>query len=265
MLRRGSIAASGHQVKLICVLHPVGPFPASVYWRRRVFVLAAAIAVLVVLWLLVSSGGSSAGSTGARLPAAGSSTEPAGSNPPAGGDEPTRSGNPPSSDTLAATPPAADPGRPADGGSGAGTPTTGPSAAATTVAVAPPACSDSALQLTVAPAQPAYPVGALPEITLSVRNTSRQTCTRDLAASQQEVLLYAGATRLWSSNDCYPGGGQDVQALAPGERDRFSVTWSGLSSRPSCAGIRTRVGPGHYRLVGRIGTLQSPAATLTLR
>ena len=112
---------------------------------------------------------------------------------------------------------------------------------------------------------PVYRVGDLPVLELTVANVSAITCTRDLGAAQQEVLLYAGKTRLWSSNDCYPGGAREVQALLPREHATFSVTWSGLSSQPRCAGTRTRVGPGRYRLLGRIGTLRSLPATLTLR
>jgi hypothetical protein len=264
MLRRGIIAGATRRVKLICVLHPMGPLPAPVYWRRRVLVLAAALAAILVLWLLT---GSSQPDTGSGQSAAGpvGNTTPAGTTTLAGTTAPpgaaTSSPAAPS-ETLVATPPAVDPGRPGDGDAGAQTPS---GSAASTEAAVPPTCPDGALRLVVAPGRPDYPVGALPQITLSVRNVSRGTCSRDLAASQQEVLLYAGRTRLWSSNDCYPGGGQDIQALAPGEHDSYSVTWSGLSSQPKCAGHRSRVGPGRYSLIARIGTLRSPPAALTLR
>ncbi|MEN3359012.1 MAG: hypothetical protein V7637_2994 [Mycobacteriales bacterium] len=247
------------------MLHPVGPLPASVYWRRRILAIAAGLVALLILWLVTGSGsgdpgsGRAAGSTGGTA-----STAPASPTDPA-----SSSGVP--SETLAATPPAVDPGRrggeietrsdsatPTGGGSGGGSGTG-------TQGAAPVACSDAALRLTVSVAKPDYPVGAQPQIALSLQNTSGTTCTRDLAASQQEVLLYDGRTRLWSSNDCYPGGGTDVQAIASGERDRYSVTWSGLASRPGCAGTRTRVGAGRYSLVGRIGTLRSEPTTLILR
>jgi hypothetical protein len=270
MLRRGNAVAAAGRVKLICVLHPVGPLPASVYWRRRIVALAAALVAVLLLWLLGGSGGGApAGSAAANS----RSTSPSPSGTAA-----------PPSDTLAGTPPAGDPGSSGTGGpsgssgssgdgstgsdppggdGSAGLPgSTGPDS---TQAAVPPPCPDRALRVTVAPARAAYPVGGLPVIVLSVQNVSAATCTRDLAASQQEVLLYRGGTRLWSSDDCYPSDGRDVQALAPGERDRFSVTWSGLSSRPRCAGTRTRVGAGHYTLVGRVGALRSAPASLELR
>jgi hypothetical protein len=265
---------------LICVLHPVGPLPASVYWRRRVFALAVALVLLLIVWLVAGGGTGGSGPGHAAGPTGGT---PTGSGAPSGSADPGASGSMPS-ETLAATSPAHDPGRSGGGsatgtdpttptpgggtGSGGGTGEGGSSGTggtpAGTQAAAPVACPDGALRLTITAAKPDYPVGAQPQITLSVQNVSGAACTRDLGASQQEVLLYAGKTRLWSSNDCYPGGGQDIETIAPGERDRYSVTWSGLSSHPRCAGTRTRVAAGHYSLVGRIGTLRGEPATLVL-
>src|SRR5690606_6740436 len=42
------------------LLHPVGPEPASVYWRRRIVVILGVVVVLGLLWWLISPGGSSA-------------------------------------------------------------------------------------------------------------------------------------------------------------------------------------------------------------
>jgi hypothetical protein len=246
------------------VLHPVGPLPASVYWRRRAVVVVGVVAGLVLLGSTLGGGdGTRAG--GALVaggqdgsPAAGTSTgAPTGS----AAAEPTPSGS------LGGTPPLR-----AQHGAGDPAPVDGDPGAETTVTQTPAAspdppgpCRDSALRLTVRPMAAVYSVGDMPVIALAVQNVSAATCTRDLGAAAQEVLLYAGTTRLWSSNDCYPGGLQDVQALLPRERATFSVRWSGLSSKPRCAGSRTRVGPGRYRLLGRLGTLRSAAATLTLR
>jgi len=63
----------------------------------------------------------------------------------------------------------------------------------------------------------------------------------------------------------HPLGRRDPQVLAPGATRSFSVTWSGLSSQPRCVGQRTRVGPGTYQLVARVGTLVSRRAALVLR
>ena len=242
------------------MLHPVGPLPAPVYWRRRALALVGVIAVLTLL------GTTLAGGDGTQ--AAG---QPAGSGQPAASAG-TATGSPVSpspSGTPTITPPPLEQSGPADGGPGLGsgadpgTETTA-SPSPTPSPDKPRPCPDSAIRLTVKTFAPAYRVGAMPVIALTVQNVSTATCTRDLGAAQQEVLLYAGATRLWSSNDCYPGGTKDPQPLGPGDSASFSVTWSGLSSRPKCAGERVRVGAGSYLLLGRLGTLVSKRSPIRL-
>jgi hypothetical protein len=236
------------------VLHPVGPLPASVYWRRRLLVLGGALVVLAVVWSLAAGGGRPRASNTA-------SVDPS-RTPASGGASPSASTSSPSGtvpESISATPPAADPGRPTGGSEGAAT----TSAAGRGNPTGP--CTDAALRLTVAPHEPSYPVGQMPVVMLTVHNASRSACTRDLGAALQEVLLYEGTKRLWSSNDCYPGGAKDVRTLRAGEKVRFWVRWSGLSSRPGCEGERRRVGPGRYALIGRLGTLSSPRAPLVMR
>jgi hypothetical protein len=240
---------------VIIVLHPVGPLPASVYWRRRGLVLAGVVVALVLLASLLGSGGGDgvpavAGADGGGTPGAGAST-------PSGSPTPTASGS------LTGTPPPLDETGPGeDLGSGSGPAATSRSPKPSLQPPRP--CADAALRLTVKAVQSVYRVGDMPVIELTVQNISTAACTRDLGAAQQEVLLYAQTTRIWSSNDCFPGGERDVQALLPRERVSFSVKWSGLSSMPRCAGTRSQVGPGQYRLLGRLGTLHSSEATLTL-
>jgi hypothetical protein len=187
---------------------------------------------------------------------------------------PTPEGGTPSS--LAATPPAGDGGGSGNaGGTGGGpagpatatpTPSATPASSASPAPPAPPGpCSDKALQLRILPERPSYRVGQQPVLDLVVRNVSTVACVRDLGAAHQEVLLYDGNNRrLWSSNDCYPGGTRDPQVLGPGDSASFSVTWSGLSSRPKCAGERARIGPGSYTLLGRLGTLVSERSAIRL-
>jgi hypothetical protein len=220
-------------------------------------VAVAVLLVLILGWQLLPGGGDD------RPPAAGA----AGSGTPSAGP----------STSLAATPPSGDPGRPAGSAgtatatttapaAGPPTPTPGPTTPAPTTPAPPPRpCADGALALRVGPQQPAYRVGQTPVLDLQIRNASRAACVRDLGAAQQEILLYAGARRLWSSNDCYPEGQRDPEVLAPGTTRSFTVTWSGLSSQPRCAGPRARVGPGTYQLEARVGTLVSRRATLVLR
>jgi hypothetical protein len=232
------------------VLHPVGPLPARVYWLRRAYVAAAVLVVLVLLWVVAPNGGG-----GARP-----DTAAAVSSATAESGAPT---------SLAATPPADDPGRAED----ADPTSPGTSAASSTAPVVtarpkpapPPVCPDRALSLQVRPEHPEFRVGSSPRILLDIRNVSSLSCLRDVGSGQQELVLMRGTARLWSSNDCYPEDVRDVRLLRPGAALTFGVVWSGLSSRPKCAGTRTRVGAGTYQLVARLGTLVSRPAPLVLR
>jgi hypothetical protein len=251
---------------VVSVLDPVGPLPASVYWRRRALALAVVIVVLLLVW--------------AVLPGGGGDDRPRDTAAAAGSPDPTDPAAAPTG--LTATAPSDDPGRAGDGngaGNGAGTgvggavtpgattpsPTPVPTTPKPTPA-APKACADSALQVTVNPRQPAYTVGQSPYLDLKIRNISTLACIRDVSASQQEIVLMRGAQRLWSSNDC---GAQDTtrsdQLLQPGVQLTSSVHWTGLGSRPKCAGKRILVGAGTYALVGRLGTIVSRRTPIVLR
>jgi hypothetical protein len=244
---------------VVCVLHPVGPLPASVYWRRRAVAFAGVVGVLLLFWAVLAGGGGDGGP--ARAAAVGSPSPSA----PASGQTSVDPSVDPSG--LTASPATNDPGRAADddGPAGGSAPAPTSRQPAPRPTAAPKPCTDAELRLTVSPAQPAYLVGQAPVLRLQVRNVATVACSRDLGAALQEVVLYHGTTRLWSSNDCYPEGQRDLELMRPGVQYTFPVTWSGLSSQPKCFGARTRVGAGSYALVGRLGSLTSPRAPLILR
>lgn len=225
------------------MLSPVGPLPAAVYWRRRALVLALLVAVLGGgSWLAVALlGGDGAAS----------------------GSEATGTSAPP---TPAAGPPALERVVPSLAGVQTPTAPTTPTVAAPPSAGPQPGdpCSDDMIAVEVRGPGTA-PAGSGPTIQLVVSNVSAVPCVRTLDKELQEiVLLDAGGTRLWGSNDCQPEASDDVRTLAPGEEAVFPLVWSGLSSEPSCTVARTTVPPGDYVLRGRLDTKPSPDTPLTL-
>lgn len=248
------------------MLDPVGPLPASIYWRRRALALAAVIVVLLLLWAVLPGGGDDRPRDTAAAAVTPAPTDPAAA--PTG---------------LSATAPSDDPGLPGDGNSNAGgvggapttagpSPTPSPPPAPTTPSPtptpppAPKACADSALQVTVSPRQRTYKVGQSPYLDLKIRNISAVACLRDVSPKQQEIVLMRGSQRLWSSNDC---GTQDnsrqIQLLKPGAELTSSVHWTGLGSRPKCAGERIPIPAGTYTLVSRLGPIVSRRTPIVLR
>ena len=125
-------------------------------------------------------------------------------------------------------------------------------------------CSDAMLSLQLhAPASAA--VGARPTFELVVTNTSAVPCVRALDPALREmVLLDADGNRVWGSADCAAAGAADSRTLAPAEAVSFPVTWSGLTSEPTCTAARVTPPPGAYTLRGRLDTLTSADVPLSL-
>lgn len=127
-------------------------------------------------------------------------------------------------------------------------------------------CPDAAIQLTTELGAPQYRVGQRPVLRLVVVNTGTVACTRDISRALREVVVTSadGATRLWSSADCYRSSRPDLRVLRPGERQQFEVKWAGRTSAPGCPSSRTAVQAGTYQVLGKLGPLSSPAVPLVL-
>jgi hypothetical protein len=148
------------------------------------------------------------------------------------------------------------------------TPTPAPTAAGTASSASPASGAQSAVSAPCKPAQlkvealvgkPTYAVGDQPELVLQVTNAGPAACVQDVADSQIELRVYNGTSRVWGSHDCQIQPGVDLRTFDVGKPAGFSVVWSGLSSQPSCAGTRQRVGAGTYTLyaslAGQDGTI----------
>jgi hypothetical protein len=228
-------------VTVRAVLHPVGPLPAAVYWRRRAMVLTLLVSVL--------GGGGWLGYavvTGrgwpATTPAAATSSAPVGT--------PALERVVPSLAAVQA-PTVADTTVPTPTRSSQPPPPAGP-------------CTDDDIGLAVlTPGRVAS--GAKPTFELQVVNTSRTPCVRALDKGLQELVILDGAgRRVWGSNDCFPEVSRDNRALAPDEVVTLPIVWSGLTSEPTCTAARVPPPPGAYVVRGRLDTKTTPDAPLTV-
>src|SRR3954451_16002110 len=254
--RRAGPVRLGPSATVRGVLHPVGPLPAAVYWRRRVLVLTLLVSVLGgggwLGWGLASGGSADATTTPASSSAADTSIAPPALERVvpslASVQTPTVAMLTVSTPIVAAT-----------------TATTAPPAAAPPPAPAPGSpCTDDMIGLVVRTTGSA-PVGGKATFELAVTNASPVPCVRAVDKGLQElVLLDAGGARVWGSNDCFPEATTDLRTLPPGEVVSFPVVWAGLSSEPTCTAPRTPLAPGVYVLRGRLDTKVSPDAPLTV-
>jgi hypothetical protein len=205
---------------------PVGPEPASTYWTRRAVL---ALAVLVVGWGLL-----------ALLTGGGQDTL----------DSAADGGEAPASPSPAPAP--SERADPSAGAEASETPPGNPSGGAQV-----PSCSDADLELSAAADKEVYALGETPTLVLTVRNTSDAPCQRDLGQGASELLVTSGRDRIWSSDDCSPGGAPGTTVLDPGEEDVQRLTWSATRSRPGCEGDKAAVAPGTYVVSGRNGELRA--------
>jgi hypothetical protein len=224
------------------MFHPVGPQPPSVYWRRRLVLLTSAVALVVLLAMtikIIASSGGSAKAGGA--PTAVGKTSGATSVGPSVAPSPSTTASTEPNHSLA-----------------------GSSTQSALSSTAAPRCPIAQLGVVAVTGQPNYSVGDQPLLEVQVTNTGTAPCVQDLADRQVELKVYNGESRVWGSHDCKVEPGQDDRTLAPNTPVRVAITWSGLSSRPNCAGTRLRVGAGTYTLYAVLSGKTGKAAQFSI-
>jgi hypothetical protein len=211
------------------LLHPRGPLPPGVYWRRRVVTLVAVVLVLFLLSRSCGSDGSPAGLAPSATPSAPVTTTQA--------PKPTKAAQPPASAT-----------------------------ASPTASVAPGApCRTADLVVNARASAQTYAAGQRPVLTIGVANKGSVPCTFDVGQANREIRVVRGGTRVWSSDDCSPGGAPEVRTLEPGAAPvTTSVTWARKGSSPGCPAGAQEVPAGYYRVIGRFGQVQSEPDTFQL-
>lgn len=231
----------------------VGPLDPAVYWRRRAILGGAVVLVLVLLIVLLVGGSSGAskpnGTSGGAAPSPTVDQAPTASPSPSA--SPT--GSPSASASVSASASAS--------AAASASPSASPRASAHS---ASDGCTTDQLTLAASTGKSVYHLGANPVLAMTVRNTSPDSCTVDLGASQRELVITSGTAHTWSSKDCAPASGRAVTVLHPKQRVAFTVTWSGKRSQVGCKGDRPVASAGTYRLTAQLGTLTSTASVFRL-
>lgn len=240
-------------------LRPVGPLPGGTYWLRR-----GLLAAVVVVLLVVLRGCTGDDAADDRLSAG--SPSPAGASPETpvvAGPLPTALPTDPVTPTeLAPTEPVAKGPVPANGTVPGATAPDGPVTTASTVRSPPAAapCADSTTSVRTSTGAPRHPAGTAIALSLTLRNDGPLPCVREIGPGAVALRVLSGADRIWSSDDCTAGVPRESVTLAPGASRTTTVTWPGVRSRPGCTGDGERIRPGTYRLIGRVGEVESVAS-----
>ncbi|GAA2745082.1 MULTISPECIES: hypothetical protein [Kitasatospora] len=261
---------------------PVGPLPASIYWRRRLVVFAALAAVLaLIVWLAGGLGdGGGKKPQGSALPAPAQSITP-GASPSGsaitsrpggtggggsvsgggGGDVSittggTSGGSSPAPGSAAGGTGSGSTGGGASGGTGGTGSTAGGTGGGTGGApqvntaevMALPICSASQIALELASAQNSYQSKDRPRLALTVRNTSGANCRVDLGRTASTITVTSSSgERIWSSGDCPTDRSGTWAQITAGSGLTETFNWDRSRSKQQCASADpTAAQPGNY-------------------
>lgn len=224
---------------------PVGPLPASVYWRRRIVVLGIPLFVIALVAYACTgtsgspqnsaapgNGGSGSSPTGIITPGASETA----SGPP-GNSYPTGPSNSGGAGTGTGS---------ASGGSGGGTSSASAGSTAGTGAGsgtgtgnqgASGAAAGCALSLTMALDRTSssgivqYPAGTFPTFKITAVDSGSANCTLDASGKGLVVsVMPLGTTKpIWSSAVC--SGASDLRVLGPGDSQTYPVEWKRWQSQ----------------------------------
>jgi hypothetical protein len=221
----------------------VGPLPPAVYWRRRVIVLVAVLALVLLVVAMCNGSGPSTASVRTS-----------------GSASPT-----PASPTPATTPSGPNPIVGAPGGPTAASSATAGVSPTPAASVAPTSdlCTDAEIQLT--PSVQKITGGTYPyQLNLRIRNVSSRTCKRDVGAGPQEMhIVNSAGQTVWSSDNCQSGSGSDVRSFGPNIEASFSLGWDGAGNTAGCTST-AKLLDGNYQIVAKLDTKVSAPVSFTI-
>lgn len=123
-------------------------------------------------------------------------------------------------------------------------------------------CPGTALQVAAITDATVYPDGVLPQLTLSVTNTSQSPCLLDAGTEQQVFLITSGSEQIWVSTDCAGEPQEAETVLEPGAQISSSapLVWNRTRSYEGDCEGGSSAQPGYYNLEVSIGGVTSPEA-----
>jgi hypothetical protein len=242
----------------------------EVYWRRRVFALAAGLAVLGLLAWAV--GGASAHHPVAATTSYNQTQQPAA---PTGYPTPATSSASPSP-----SPSPSSSGRspsPSPSPSDSKDPHQGkkPKTAAKRHGASPHVmaglnapgddCPASDVVVSLAASGATFDGSARPHFTITVVSTAGRRCQVNVGPRYLTMVIQSGGVREWGSGDCVKGGGTQVAMLARGVPVQRSFTWNRTLSAPGCHLPATSASPGTYTATATDGGAHSRTVVFLLR
>ena len=237
------------------LLHPVGPLPAAVYWRRRAVVVVVLLVAIVALGVLV------------RLSSAPDQVTATGSGDVVSGDVPAPAVSPsgPSAVSVSGEPePRATPGASVDPQAAREMPLEPSGEPVGPVRGGDPGeCSPDDVRVSVRVAPEELPVGG--EVVLAVRAEAMGgQCRLDAGPVARSAEVRAGEERVWSTEDCEAGTRSEPVVIGPNTPLELVVRWEGARTAPGCPPGLPAPSPGDYAVVVQVGPARSAAVPFRL-
>jgi hypothetical protein len=121
----------------------------------------------------------------------------------------------------------------------------------------PKPCHHGDVVLSLSSSQENYSADQLPQFSVDVVATARQTCTFNVGASHVALVIRSGPVRVWSSADCVQGAGDLLSDLQRGVPTTLSISWNRQASSPGCPAPASPMPAGAYTAMVADGWLAS--------
>lgn len=222
-------------------MHPSGPLPSEIYWRRRALAIGVAVVVVAIVAAVIFA--LVGGSAGADTKAA---------------DQPAEAAAPAGQPVILPPNEIKKIDKPADAPVHDGPPIAKPELVPPVALNPGDDCPDATLAVKASSDKPSYLAGEQPKFTMVVTNIGLVQCKRDVGAAVLAASVFSvDNKRIWANLDCAPSQENSVRTFNPGEQVTTEVTWTGMGSAPNCPLPRPAIGPGTYSLVVQLGDLRS--------
>ncbi|MCU1518289.1 MAG: hypothetical protein JWQ75_3010 [Pseudarthrobacter sp.] len=196
------------------------------YRRRRLFVGAALLMVLAMVFGGFAAAGAFSGNSD-QVSATGNPTESPGNSAPAAAPSATPSSAP--------------------------TPTQ-------------PTCNQNLITVSASTDKAAYGPDEKPLLTMKVTNGGTVACEVNIGTSQMDFVVTSGPDRIFSSRDCQAKSEDLLKVIEPGASETANFPWARNRTLEGCEPIEAKPGAGgaYYIFTAKLGSRASPKAVFQL-
>jgi hypothetical protein len=234
----------------------------DIYWRRRLFALAAGLAVFGLLAWAV--GGAA---THPMAPTASISSKSPHTNPPPSTLPVTPTPSPSSSSPSPSPSPSGSSSARSHSKSKhkhtassrrAGHGKTGRTALGDD-------CPTSDVVVSLTASRNSYPSAVRPKFTVTVVSTAGRRCAFNIGPRYLTLVIHSGSVRAWGSADCVHGSGTQVTMLRRGVPVQQKITWNRTLSARGCRPPHSAARPGTYTVAASDSGIRSRTLVFVLR